>query len=208
MKSLLVVFAYAGMDEMIERHWPTWEKSGCDILLCFPVDAPCKRGGLAFDTSCHYGAPLMRRTFAAFKHVLQLGYDTYYFIEADSVCIGEAPQRLLYGVQCFAWNNSDPQFKAKRYLHWPWGMNRKTLTQLEAVCKYYPPSAEQGFPDRLLGLICEENEIPTMHRPDLAYSRNRLDTPEYVAQAREAIKNGAKFIHGVKTQQDLDNLGL
>lgn len=209
MKPLLLIFAYSGMDDMIERHYPTWEKAECDILLCFPTDAPCKRGGLAFDTSCHYGAPLMRRTFAAFKHVLRMGYNTYYCIEADSVCLGKAPRALPDGLHCFAWDNHGTSFKATRYPHWPWGMNRLTLVMLEAISRRYDPAQEHGFPDRLVGLICEENGIPMIHRPDLCHSRNRIsDSKEHEAEARQAIKDGVTFIHGIKTQQDKWNLGL
>lgn len=206
MKPLLVIFAYGGMDDMIERHWPFWERAQCDMLLSFPTDAPCKRGGLAFNSSQHHGAEIMRRIFRTFGHVLKMGYDTYYFTEGDSICLRKVPRALEGGLHGFLWKNNDPNFRASSYPHYCHSMNRNTLTKLALMSKQYDPGAEMGFQDRLIGRICEETGIPMFHRPDLCYSRNRLDTPEYVQQARDAIAGGVCFVHGIKTALELEEV--
>ena len=148
----------------------------------------------------------MARTFWTFKHVLRLGYDTYWFVEGDSIATAKAPTKLTDGIHCFRWENYQTEFRAKTFLHWALGLNRKSLTQLAEASDLYNPAQEQGFPDRLIALICEEQGIKIHHRPDISYSRNRLDRPEYVQQAQEAIRNGASFVHGLKTQDDLNTL--
>lgn len=209
MKPLLVIFSYSGQDEMLNRHWPYFEKAECDILLSSPVDAACERGGLTYAKSQHYGSQLMARTFWTFRHVLKLGFDAYYFVEGDSVCLRPAPRKLTDGLHCFLWDNHDPRFTANQYPHWVLGMNRKTLVALESASRNYDPALESGFPDRLIGRICEESNIPMIHSPKLCHSRNRIsDNPEHEKEARQALKDGIVFLHGIKTQQDLWNLGL
>jgi hypothetical protein len=39
-----------------------------------------------------------------------------------------------------------------------------------------------------------------------SYSENTLETPESWAKARKAIADGAYFVHGIKTQQQLDEV--
>ena len=148
----------------------------------------------------------MKRHFWTFKHVLRMAYDTYWFIEGDSICTGKAPTKPTNGVHCFAWDNNDPKFKAKQYLHWALGMNRQTLVRLAKASDAYNPAQEAGFPDRLIGLICQENGIEIKHRPDVSYSRNAIDREEYFQQAHQAIANGATFVHGIKHDWQLSTL--
>lgn len=206
MRPLLVIFAYSGMDDMIDRHWESWQKTGCDILLSFPVDAPCRRGGLAFEKSQHHGAEIMKRIFRTFEHVMNLPYITYYFTEADSMGFCCPPRLLKDGLHCFKWYNNDPNFKAQYYPHYCHGMNNMTLFKLFKASKRYEPSQEQGFQDRFIGMVCEENGIEMHHRPDLCYSRNLLETDEHFSEARQAIKNGVAFIHGVKHEWQMQKL--
>lgn len=208
MKPILTVFCWAGDDERIERHWPYWERTGCDILLSFPINAPCKRGGLAFGKSEHHGPEIMGRIFKTFRHVLQFNRDCYWFTEADSITLKKAPQHIEGGLHGFLWQNPDLRFKASQYPHYPHGMNHNTLAKLAIVSAKYDLSAEEGFQDRLIGRICEETGIPMIHRADLAYSRNLLDTDEYFFQAQEAIDKGITFLHGIKTKQQLDRLKI
>lgn len=208
MRPLLTIFCWKGDDERIDRHWGSWEKTGCDIILSFPVDAPCRRGGLAFELSQHHGANIMRRIFDTFNRVRLIGYDTYWFGEADMIGIRSAPIEISDGLHGFLWDNKDPQFKAKQYIHYAQGMNRKTLSDVCVACHSVAPDSEQGFQDRFLGMVCENNNIPLIHRADITYSRNALDRNEYFEQAQTAIDSGVSFVHGIKEQWQLDRLKL
>lgn len=208
MNPLLVIFCWKGDNERIERHWRTWEKMECEILLSFPVDQPCQRGGLAFNKSQHHGPEVMSRIFRTFEFVLNMRHETFYFLEADAIGLRPPPKELTNGLHGFLWDNKDPKFKASRYPHYLQGMNRETLQSFSDAVKNYDPSGEQGFQDRLIGRICEENGIPMVHRPDLTYSRNLIDTDEYFEQAQQAIDNGVCAIHGIKHQWQLDRLKL
>lgn len=205
MKPLLTVFTWAGDDERIERHWPYWEKSGCDIQLVYPVDAPCKRPGLATGKSCHHGADLIMRILSGFEYALTAYRETYYFIEADSIVLGEVPETLTDGLHGYYLpNDNEQRFHAPTYPHYAHGMDRDTLEEILDDSIGCDPSEEEGYPDRFLGRICHENYIPMNNRVDLMYSRNLLDQPKYVAGARDAIKHGALFIHGIKEQHHID----
>ncbi len=199
--------AYGGEDEIVDRHWPTWERAECDIWLSFPVDDPCRRGGLAFNKSQHHGSEVMARIFKTYEFMLKTNYETFYMIEYDSICLRKAPRKLPGGLHAFLWNNGGGEFKATQYPHYAHGMNRATLTKLSLMAKRFDPCIEQGFQDRAIGFICEQTAIPMIHRPDLCHSRNRIDTPEYIEQAKAAIASGVTFVHGCKTEQDLRNIG-
>jgi hypothetical protein len=201
---LLVVFTYEGQNEMLDRHWKGYEKHfGEHILLSFPTDAPCPRGGVCFNKSQHYGKELMERIYKTLRLVTMMPYDMIYCIEGDSIILSKPPEILSSGLHCFLWNNTENRFKAKHYPHWPWAANKPTLSAIVQLMRFRLEE-EEGFPDRQMGLICEDNEIPMIHRSDICYSRNRLDRPEYIEEAREAIKNGAMFIHGIKTKEEFD----
>jgi len=205
MRPLLTVFTWAGDDERIERHWPYWERSGCDILLSYPVDAPCARPGVAFHRSCHHGPELISRIFRTFEHVSGRQYATYYFIEADSVILGRVPVQLPPGFHgYFLPNDNEARFAAPLYPHYAHGMGRATLMDVIQGMALSEVDMEEGYPDRFLGRVLFENYIPMTNRVDLMYSRNLLDQPKYIAGARDAIAHGALFIHGIKEQHHLD----
>jgi hypothetical protein len=201
---------YGGDMERIHRHLPFWRKSGCDLLFVSPVDRPVRFESVGepcvqFALSQHYGVELLKRHIFAFNYVLTLPiYEAFCFIEADSITLGAIPDHPRDGLRCFVWENtSKPRFKADHYLHWPLWMTRRTLEQIAEVATIQEP--EEGFPDRWLGLLCEQNNIHFRHEP-LAFSRNQLDCEDYMNSAVDAVKAGALWVHGVKTKEQLEEL--
>ena len=60
---------------------------------------------------------------------------------------------------------------------------------------------EKGFIDRFLGLMADLYNLPITAAP--SYSTDTIDRPEFMQAARDAIKNGAVYLHGVKTESQL-----
>jgi len=210
-RKALVVFTYAGQQEMVNRHHAYFERGGSDIIYIYPKDAtllaPKGVTGIAIGKSEHYGSELMQRMGIGIGLVAAMNYDTIAVVEGDSIVLRPIPDAQPSGIDCFLYDtNGDPQWKAKHYVHWPWLMSGATAylvgRGLQAMVE--AGDIERGFPDRMLGLCAERLDIELRHRPDLTYSRNRVDAPEYIQQARTAIASGAVFVHGLKTQLDID----
>lgn len=208
-RKALVVFTYSGQQQMLERHLPFFRKGGADIILVSPRDepvtAPDDCTALNVGSSEHYGQSLMQRMNIGIK-CAAADYDTIAVVEGDSIVLGPIHDAQPEGIDCFLYDSEQPPWKAPHYVHWPWLMSRKTAMRVAAEFHTLISlkDIERGFPDRMLGYAAHRAGIPLRHRPDITYSRNLIDTPEYVAQARDAIAGGAVFVHGVKTQAHLD----
>lgn len=206
----LVVFTFAGQQEMINRHLPFFRNGEADIIIISPCDAPVlvpnDTIGLQLGRSEYCGEGLMRRTEQGLRLVASWGYDTIAAIEGDSIVLGPVPPSEKFGLDCFLWPNNERTYKAKEYCHWPWIMGN--LTARVVVDRFAEMLAaddyEGGVPDRVLGLACETMGMEMRHRPDLAYSQNRIREERFIREARTAIRNGARFVHGIKEERELE----
>lgn len=210
MKTLLVVFSHSTANDLIARHWPFYLNAECDILGVGREDTQC-----LWPTSYRLigtvnigkegyaqGDDLPRRLVRTWEHCLRLPYDEFVIIEADCIILKPIPQ-LAPGLHGALVGHRSAGYHAADFYHPPWGSDRETTKLLVKYghrllnCGLY----ENGFPDRWLGLLRELYDIP--FTPTDTYSQNRLDMPQYIADARKAIADGKWAIHGVKTEAEL-----
>lgn len=214
--TLIVILSYAGANEAVARHWPFWERTGCDILGVGREDTKCVfpqrdslLGTIDIGQDGYVGkgdlpGRLVRlfeilTTDAAFKP-----YTNYFITEHDGVILGPLPKRLQKGMVTTRACARSPGFRGENCFHPPWWVDRETCAKMAVYGRRMLKAGlnEQGFPDRFMGLMVDLYGIPWF--TSNTYTRNTLDREEYIQQARCALANGAWFIHGIKTEYQLN----
>lgn len=207
----LVVFTFAGQQAMLDRHLPTFRNRGADIVVVSPCNAPMIVPtdviGLQIGRSEYCGEGLTHRIGMALTIISALGYETICCIEGDSIVLGEIPDADPFAVDCIMFESEDPSFKATHFCHWPWIFSSVTASCIGELFldSIRSKDIERGFPDRLLGWCCQ-SAFDLRHIGKLAYSRNLIDRPQYLEEAKQAVRDGARFIHGIKTKEVFDAL--
>jgi len=119
-----------------------------------------------------------------------------FIVEYDTMCFSKAPKakkgKLL---ACGPFYDLDGPFKSKWYSHSPWVLSQ---TDFKKLAKCPTAELETNFPDRWLAAACDSLAIEPSGL-DGWYSRNSIDTDEYLNDAIVARKCGAIAIHGIKT---------
>lgn len=202
---LLVVFGYGGPEgqDIADRHRPYWERSGCDILTVSPYDNALAPGGFTWgkDAPEKEGMELAVRHLETFKFCLRLRYESFWFIESDSIVLGTLPSPVY--AQAVVFQNWPNRYVGKYYYHWPWGFLRGHLQWLVRAAATLPFTNHYGVPDRWLGALAQHAKLQ-IAETKLGWSTNRINSDVHVAAARKAISNGVLVIHGIKTESELD----
>lgn len=191
-----------------DRHLPFWRAHELPILVFTPEDNPVKTGltTIKLGKASHHSAEANKR----FRLMLDLLYDLpqqrFAFFEYDSICLDRRLPRHPPSVGVFGnvFNNSDPKFAGSQFVHPPLMFDRETVHRILVSCRYIPDSAEFGFWDRWLGLVCDTGRIPMYSYGPEGYSENTV--AEGSASARAAVCGGAIMIHGIKAAGVLDML--
>lgn len=206
-RKVLIIFTWLGDQDRIERHEPYWKRSGCQLLYSFPCDAPLTiRPGFCSQWSEQYGESMLKRHIDTLRFCYDAGFDSVYATEADSICLKAAPEPFGTSVGGYVFNDPDNErFRASTFTHWAWSFNRDVLGRFLDAAESDTDALREKFPDRWLSLICERHNIPLRH-DDRVWSRNQLDQPDIVRDARQAVQDGVWAIHGVKHSHQLDEL--
>lgn len=218
MKCLIAILSYVRANELVARHWPWYRKAGCDILGVGRETTSCEwpvrvgQDGLVNVTnigedSYVHGDNLIRLHVDTLDYMLSLigDYTHFCLIEPDTIFLRGITQNDVptYGFRATLVGNKSPGFFGSFYCHGPWIFDRHgaQFAVNSARRMLNVGLIEQGFPDRFWGLVCDLYGLPftKLH----AYSQNRLDRPEYIQQARQALADGAFAIHGIKTDGEL-----
>lgn len=213
-QSLLGIFSYAGANATVGRHWPYFERAGVPIWGIGRIDTSC-----VWPNGCRYttdigmdsyvnGHNLCSRLVKALTHFLEerqfADFSDVCLIEYDSIFTRPLPEHPGGLATHIAGGNSTG-FKGTRYFHTPWWVDRPTAEMIvnEGWRMIHNGDIEHGFPDRFLGLLCDRQpEIKVVPLLD-TFSVNTIDRPEYVEMARAAVKRGAFYLHGIKTESQL-----
>lgn len=217
MKTLLCVMAHREAQATFDRHLGLWRAHGYPILVMCPTDSPVQTGiqTVLVGKRGHHsdGANARFRTFL--KTLLDLEqYDSFFIHEYDSVCLcPKVPEVVLRNryLWCNRFKNdfADPKFIGTQFLHPPFFMTREVI---HAVLKTVgreaiEDHAEHNFYDRWLGLVADKacgTFLPQGY-DRLGYSQNTI-LPAHMDEAKQAVREGARFIHGVKTETVLEGL--
>lgn len=209
---------------MVERHWPYYLKTGYDILGVGRLDSICNfpaAEGLVAETAIgkdEYvngdNLPLMHVRALEFAMSMDYmdddgqaqPYDLFCLTEPDAVFFKPLPLHRGGLMATYCGGNS-PGFLGSFFCHGPWYFDRNSAFKAVEFGKRMIARGliERGFPDRFWGLWCDLYGVRfTPLNPTYSYSVNRIDRPEYVQQAREAVAKGVCYVHGVKTQEELN----
>ena len=213
---LLCVLSYAKANEMVIRHWPFLRRSRCDILGVGRIDTNCMfpTEGLVGiirvgKDSYVNGDNLIQLQLQTLARCLDLfpQYTGFVLAEPDTIFFQPMPP-LQPGFTAHMAGYKSDTFKGARFYHPPWCMDRETASR---IVKHGPAMIsagriENGFPDRWYGLVCDELNLQV--NPLFTYSRNNMDQPHFLLEARSAIKAGAICVHGLKTKQQLADINL
>jgi len=221
-KTLVAILAHAGYESLLRRHWPYYQNSGCDILGVGRVDKPFNwpnppsvnqfvgeirlgNDGYA-DGDNHLMRLIGLLEWFVDEPGLQDRYHDICIIEADSVFLGKLPPHPGGLCTTIGGFGDGRDFAPCAFFHTPWWVDRLTaLHILDVGSKMLKMRLfERGFVDRWLGLMVELYGIRRTPAP--AFSVNTLDNPDFIAAAREAVKKGAVYVHGVKTARQLELL--
>lgn len=206
-RTLLVIHGYASANDMIERHWPFWRQSGCDILGVGREDSEVRWPEKI--QTVNIGADryadkdnLCRRLVDTFRYCLTLPYDDFCILEADAINLGPIGAHTG-GLLTNKVGAGSEGFKGNQYFHCPWWADRMTAEWIVEFgdVMLRDGDIEQGWPDRFLGWMFEKFNLPwTQVR---AYSENTIEGEASIKRARKAVESGVKFVHGIKTAEVL-----
>lgn len=220
MRTLLIILSYAKANDMVARHWPYFLKAGCDIMGVGREDSDCRfpterlvyTAKIGKDSYVD-GANLPEMHVRALEVALSLDYnqdteapqpyDSFALTEPDAIFLKPLPLHRGGLMATYSGGNS-PGFLGSFFCHGPWHFDRWTAKQAVNFGKRMIAKGlvERGFPDRFWGLWCDLYDTKFTSFPN-SYSQNRLDRPEFIQQARDAIAKGAFYVHGIKTIGEL-----
>lgn len=215
-KVLVAVMAHADpkAELMYKLHLPFWKAISPDIITIMPVDKHFKgaENPILFGRASHNGPDAIKRFRWIESKLLELckkeRYQKAFLFEYDSVALDPVIEPHLLSNTLFGnmfergVEDMDPKFKSRKFFHPPILFTQDILMRLVNIANSMTVFDEQGMWDRWLGLQAQKMKIPSSGYGHLGYSRNTIEKSHY-PEAIEAVKNGAIYIHGVKTPETL-----
>lgn len=221
MKPVVAILSHSGANATVQRHWPLYLNCGCDIVGIGRTDTHCQWPAESgqFIGSMDIGQESYAKGDNHICRFLELvewfltdammkSYTHLVVIEYDGVFFAPVPKlkiNTFYGK--LAGGKSDG-FLGSMYIHTPWCMDRlcagNVLKHGRAMLK--AGLIEQGFLDRWFGLMIDLYDLQWRDTGAGTYTHNTLDTPEKIAEAGRAVAEGAWYVHGLKTAEQLRKL--
>lgn len=213
MSHLLVIFNVGAEDPVCRDFLPWWQKSGYDLLFSSPLDAPSRLAGVEH---VHFGKALTHRSHDDYwqyqsrvldtmKYCLTLRPEVFLFTQFDSICLGPLPRFDENACVMHLQGYDAPPFKSKKFWHPPWLFGRVILQRFVEHASRHDIRCEQGVMDRWLAWIMECHGIePTPC--SWSWSANSMDTAQRTESARQAVRDGKLFFHGIKNKSMLERL--
>jgi len=223
MRMLLILLSYAKANEMVARHWPWYLQADADIMgvgrqdsdTQFPEARLVWTVDIGKDEYVN-GANLPDLHVRALSCGLSLTYRdpdmedeqpyTHFCLTEPDALFFKPPPLHRDGLMATYSGGNSPGFLGTAFFHGPWYFDRDTADKAVEFGRRMIDRGliERGFPDRFWGLFCDLYGVKFTPFGKGTYSRNRLDRPEYIKEARQAIKDGIFYLHGVKTKEEMD----
>lgn len=208
--TLLLIHSYPGANETFARHWDYfYRRSGAAHVIGIGTDDgkcvfPEGCGSYNIGQNAYAGRSLIERLVQTFQLCATSGkqYEDFCLIEYDTILAPLEPHPG--GFVTHLAGHQSQGFKSQVYYHTPWWADRQIASQIaeHGAQMLRENDIERGFPDRFLGWMFERFQMGPVV-PAKAYSQNTLDRPELIEGARQALMNGARFVHGVKSLSQL-----
>jgi hypothetical protein len=212
MRTLLAIHSYPGANDLMKTLWPYYQKSGWDILGIGTNDGKTQwPDGVEFvnigrNAYINDRSNLPQRLVNTIKHFLSTCVEYTHLCIVEYDCIFLAPLELNKTGITTHLAGYNVGTEANAFYHVPWIMDRETAAKIveEGDRLLAARIYELGSPDLFIGLVLQNLGI-TPHESG-TFSVNSFDTPNNILLGRDAIKNGCKFLHGIKSTQQLESI--
>lgn len=207
---LLAVHSYPGANAAVARHFPYYEKAGADQILGIGTEGggcvwPAVIPTADIGTNRYMDGKsdhLCRRFIATIEECFANGmeWDHLCIIEYDALFFHALPRDMPAGITAHRAGGTPPGCTCTSFFHCPWVMDRDTARRIISAGKQMiaERDIELGSPDCFLGKMIDRFNLPITDCPFPVYSRNSLDIPEHLEEAKRAVRDGAVMVHGVK----------
>jgi hypothetical protein len=157
---------------------------------------------------------LPSRLILTLKHFLTTDYERCVIMEYDTLITGPLPDWPLNPRRMIAKRagGKHDSSEASQFFHTPWIFDRSSTGVVTGVGTQLlsDPVMQRGgrgvhaSPDMFLGLIMDRVPFQWEDTGDSTFSRNTIDSPDQIAEARDAKAKGCVFFHGVKTREQME----
>jgi len=208
MKTLSIIMTHKEALPAVRRHLPIWNKHLEKIVFTSPVDS--MMGSELEETGIgnaeHNGEISAQRIMKIFEFALSYPETWEYLLllEYDALALGLPEYIFSEGVSAAKYSQNKPiKFKGKFYLHYPMLFKREAFERVYS-CLDAVKTRDRYFSDRFIGKAVELARIPVkdLIREGKAYSKNTIKQEHHKA-LKQAVRNGAIFFHGIKTEETL-----
>ena len=129
-------------------------------------------------------------------------YDYAAIFEYDALCLKQKID-VSPGLHGIVQANSEPHiFYTPRYVNSPWIVDRESAMKMLVVAEKYPDLMEGGNDDRYLSALAWVAGVPVLGHHEPGLGRNTITISDWPLM-EELIQKGAKWLHGVKTEDTL-----
>lgn len=217
--NVIGIFAHSRARPALLRHWDHYQKPGDPFFIVQPTNvsdlSPVPIGHGKYHGLLKMGSEPFRDgenqviVFLSTLNYILENDDTWEQVcltEYDGLFFGNVPAVKEPGLMATLAGYRDGDFRGAAYFHAPWVMTRNTAEYMVETGERMLRAGltERGIVDRWLGLWMDLYDIKHIHSG--CYSQNSLDRPQWMEEAREAVRVGAWHIHGVKTEEQFKEL--
>ncbi len=206
---MLLIHTHGAVNDTVARHYPFYLKARCDRTVGVQTNrGDCKWpsadtvviGGDSYVAGNH----LPNRLIRTLEYAVNQGADEILVAEYDTLFFKPLPS-FPAGFVLNVTGGSMPGYRCSRFYHGPWCMDAATAKATISLGDKLLSEGinEGGSPDTFLGYLTDLLNIPVHEGVFKNYSRNSLDQPAQLAEARQAYRDGANCLHGCKTADEL-----
>lgn len=211
MKTAVLVQSHSGANPLVARHYPWWRKSGLDLFgigrentnCVWPKEMPSFRIGQEGKSDL---SDRLVKTFDLFLSDPRFdGYTHCMVIESDAIFLAPPPYDHIEAAATHA-GGPIAGLKAKEFFHTPWWLSRAMAERFVAMgaSMVKRGDVEKNTPDFFITLAFEYLKEPIGWLAG-TYSRNTLDIQRDLLEVRGLVRDKKLwYVHGLKTQQQLD----
>lgn len=222
MSTLLAIMSYPGGNDALNRHWPYFLRQGADWYYVISTEGdntepPQNAVKLNIGRDCYIeSAHLPQRMLDAITELLRFPWTVLILAEYDCLFLHRIRvEAIEHGIAAHYAGGQTWNSKAKAFYHPPWVFLREAAMRFvevgqeainEGVCGQKSRealAAPEGSPDVFLGYCAERYDMPIQRDLWQEYSRNSLDIPEHLNEARKAYLDNVDILHGVKRASEL-----
>lgn len=213
--TILYVHSHAPRDEQVQWSFPYYQLSGWPIVGVVPENQahefPEGALTLKYGKSGYVDTPhIIERLLFTLEHFLTQPQEYCAIIEYDGLFLRKPPVMPPYQYASPHTVGPMPYAGLKSKFGGygqPWMMNKETAKNVIQVGKglLSVGDIERGSPDMFIGYVIVD-KLGIKWTPINTFHVNGGALTERMKEAEHAVRNGAWFVHGFRTQEELEHL--